>query len=166
MVAPNTNFDSIIRTRTYACVLAAAGTWCLLILLAPILNSDALYLLFHRICHQLDGHSLHVAGRKLGVCARCSSIYGSFFLTLIVYPLVRPLHISATPPRHWIVLSALPMVIDVAASMTGLRESTMLSRVLTGSLFGASAVFFVVPGFLGAMHHYFSVRTYSSPSPQ
>jgi hypothetical protein len=43
-------------------------------------------------------------------------------------------------------LAALPLALDFALGFFGIWENTHLSRVLTGALLGAVAVFYIVPG--------------------
>jgi hypothetical protein len=51
-----------------------------------------------------------------------------------------------------LLLIAAPMVIDVCLSFTGLVQSTTLSRVMTGSIFGFFAPWFIVPPLVEAVH--------------
>ncbi len=143
-----------LARTVYGILLAGGLFWCAAIVLAPLLEhlggsardaAGILYTFFHPICHQLDSHSFHLAGAKLGVCARCSSIYLSFVLGLLLYPVIRGLHNSAVPGRLFLAGAVLPMLLDVGLSLSGYWTSTLLSKALTGSVFGLSAAFFIVP---------------------
>jgi uncharacterized membrane protein len=148
--------------RIYLAFLFLVASWCAGILLAPLLKSfglaagSFLYLWYAPICHQIDQRSLHLAGEKLAVCARCSSIYGSFLLALLIYPLVQRLSSPSLPKRWWLLVAVIPMVIDVSLNVTGIHTSTVTTRAVTGMFFGAILPFYLVPplleGFTQAWH--------------
>lgn len=143
-----------LNKRTYFVLLSLVAAWCGGILLAPALKSahpeaaSLLYSLYAAICHQIDARSFHMFGAKLGVCFRCSSIYFSFFFSLIAYPWIQHLSSPSLPSRQWIALAVTPMVIDVLLSVTGIHSSTDLTRAVSGVLFGAILPFYVVPPLL------------------
>jgi uncharacterized membrane protein len=152
----------ITPSRVYAVVLSGSLLWCGLVLLAPTLGTESggfLYTFFHRICHQFDGHSLHIGGEPLAVCARCTAIYFSFPVGVLVYPLFRRVDSVSLPSRWLLAMIVLPMVLDVAGGMTGLHGVTLLTRLLTGSLFGGVIAWFIIPIAVGASSH-----IYPSPS--
>ncbi len=144
---------SPLARTVYGILLAGSLLWCGAIIAAPLLEhfggsprtAGMLYAFFHPICHQLDSHSLHLAGAKLGVCTRCFSIYLSFLVGLLLYPVIRRLRDTALPHRLVLAAALLPMLADVALSLSGYWTSTQLSRALTGSVFGLAAAFFIVP---------------------
>lgn len=153
----------------YLIILAATALWCGLLIAAPLLTlggegahvwSDALYDGFHRVCHQLDSRSLHLSGAPLPVCMRCSAIYFAFFLGTLLYPLVRPLRQPHAPSRGLLILALMPMLIDVAAGISGIADVTATSRLVTGAAFGFLIPFVVLPVVLGAVHEW---RTQSTP---
>lgn len=91
--------------------------------------------LYGVICHQFDSHSFHVNGEPLAVCERCTSIYFGFLLMLIrLLPRVQQKDFAAVP---LLLIISLPMFVDGMLSLTHMYEATTLSRVITGSLFGA-----------------------------
>jgi len=119
--------------------------WCAAIAAAPLLSSLGgplaasgafLYQLFSRVCHQIDGRSFHIAGYKFGVCIRCTSIYGAFFLGVLFAPFASRTIGRRLSSRSLILLSALPMAADVALSAFGIHESTAVTRMCSGALFG------------------------------
>src|SRR4029078_7266363 len=83
---------------------------------------------------------------KFAVCSRCTGIYFGFAFTLLLYPLVRSLRSTATPPRILLILASLPLAIDFSLTFFGFWENTHTSRLLTGALLGSVAVFYVMPG--------------------
>ncbi len=143
-----------VAYSAYGLLLAGTALWCAAIMAAPLFSTldggyaeaaGLLYSFFHPICHQLDSHSLHIGGAKLGVCTRCFSVYSGFLLGLLVYPAVRPLRATLLPHRFLLIGAAVPMVLDVGLSLLGLPAGTQVSRMLTGSVFGLTAPFFLVP---------------------
>ncbi len=106
----------------------------------------AIYRAFGTLCHQIPERSDFIDGHKLAVCSRCTGIYAGFAFTLLVYPLVRSLRNTATPPRSLLILAAVPLAIDFSLTFFGIWENTHTSRLLTGLLLGSVAVFYVMPG--------------------
>jgi uncharacterized membrane protein len=121
-----------------------------LIVIAPLtagsVFANSIYGGFAVVCHQLSERSYFISGHKLAVCSRCIGLYAGFALTLLMYPLLRPLRSVDWPPPVWLVLSAVPMTIDFALTFLGVWENTHTSRLLTGLLLGSATVFYVMPG--------------------
>lgn len=140
-----------ITRRTYLTFVTLVAGWCAGIVLAPLLASAApalsslLYGVYEPICHQIDGRSLHVGGAKLAVCARCTSIYFAFFVSLLIFPVLRTFDANALPHRFWIVAALAPMALDVAFSVVGIHTSSLLSRSLSGAIFGLILPFYLTP---------------------
>ncbi len=155
----------------YALLLAGTLVWCSGIVAAPLMEdgpwnsvSSFLYTFFHPICNQLDSHSLHIAGHKMAVCARCTSIYFAFLLGLLAYPMVRSISARSGAGRGWVALAVAPMLIDVALSVLRIHTSTAFTRVLTGGFFGLIAVFVVVPTVVDGLLELMT-RSRVQPSP-
>ena len=121
-----------------------------LIVVAPLTAdshlANSIYRGFAGVCHQLPARSYFIAGHKLAVCSRCTGLYAGFALTLLLYPLLRPIQTIDWPPPVWLVLSAVPMAIDFGLTFLGIWENTHTSRLLTGLLLGSVSVFYVMPG--------------------
>src|SRR5262249_53061220 len=107
-----------------------------------------IYGAFSLLCHQLPERSYFIAGHQLAVCARCTGLYGGFTLTLLLYPLIRSLKNTSMPPRSWLILAAVPLVVDVSINFFGFWHNTHTSRLFTGALLGSVAVFYVMPGII------------------
>jgi len=105
-----------------------------------------IYRAFGVLCHQLPERSFFIDGHKFAVCSRCTGLYGGFALTLLLYPLVRSLRTTHMPARKWLVLAAIPLLVDFSLTFFGLWENTHASRFLTGLLLGSVSVFYVMPG--------------------
>jgi len=156
--------------RIYAAFLASVGLWCLAIIAAPLLSTyggatgasiaDALYLGFSKICHQIDGRSLHLCGAKFGVCVRCSSIYFSFFAGLLVYPFLRRLDSRQVPDKRWLLLAIVPMAVDAFLNDAALHASDDVTRIVTGSVAGFTFAFFVLPLFIEAVRQLLDHRKF------
>jgi uncharacterized membrane protein len=126
-----------------------------LVLVAPLAAAgghgelaQVIYRAFGVLCHQLPERSYFIDGHKLAVCSRCTGLYAGFALTLLLYPLVRSLRTTTTPPRSWLLLAAMPLAVDFSLTFFGIWENTHTSRLLTGALLGSVAVFYVVPGLM------------------
>ena len=121
-----------------------------LIVVAPLTAgshlANSIYGGFTVVCHQLPERSYFILGHELAVCSRCTGLYAGFALTLLLYPLLRPLRSVDWPPPVWLVLSAVPMAIDFGLTFLGIWENTHTSRLLTGMLLGSVSIFYVMPG--------------------
>jgi uncharacterized membrane protein len=124
-----------------------------LIVIAPIAAAsghsevaEGIYRGFGVFCHQRPDRSYFIDGHKLAVCSRCTGLYAGFAFTLLVYPLVRSLRSAIIPPRKFLFLAALPLLIDFSLTFFGIWENTHTSRLLTGALLGSVTVFYVMPG--------------------
>jgi len=135
-------------------LLASVFIWCTAVVVTPLLASHAgtwatmsslSYKFFSRVCHQLDSHSFHIAGFKFAVCIRCTCIYASFFLGLILFPMIKRTTIARVHPARALILSLVPMGIDVALATLGIHESTRTTRSITGLIFGLALSIVLVP---------------------
>lgn len=126
-----------------------------LVILAPLAAAgghgelaQVIYYAFGVLCHQRPERSYFIDGHKLAVCSRCTGLYAGFAFTLLLYPLIRSLRTTSAPPRSWLLLAAVPLGIDFSLTFFGIWENTHTSRLLTGTLLGSVAVFYVVPGLM------------------
>ncbi|MHB9032268.1 MAG: DUF2085 domain-containing protein [Anaerolineae bacterium] len=88
-------------------------------------------------------------GYKVAVCERDTAIYGSMFLTGLLFNTfkgVKPLPIKV------FILLILPMVIDGTGQLIGLWTSTWLTRVVTGGIFGTACILLSYPYLQQGMH--------------
>lgn len=136
--------------RCYLVYILALSLWIGAILLAPLLASTGtyeplsrpIYLAFSWVCHQQGDRCLTLCGEPLAVCARCSSLYVGILLSSLVYPLVGH---PPTPRIRWLLIAAAPLVLDGGTQLVGLRESTMMTRTITGLVFGVAMAFYIAP---------------------
>jgi uncharacterized membrane protein len=143
----------------YSSLLLLSFVWLGAIIAAPyllaenhLISSVLLYQCFSAICHQMPDRSFHYWGYPLGVCSRCTGIYGGFLAGLLLYPILRNVGNGRFPTRWWLIAAAAPMIIDFAADYTKILANTFSSRALTGLLFGLVTAFFILPGFIAAFH--------------
>jgi uncharacterized membrane protein len=107
-----------------------------------------IYRAFSYVCHQIPERSFFIAEHQFAVCTRCTGLYAGFTLATVVYPLVRSLRQVEAPARKWLFLAAAPLAIDFTGSFAGIWNNTHFSRLATGALLGAVAVFYVMPGLM------------------
>jgi uncharacterized membrane protein len=108
----------------------------------------SIYAAFSHLCHQIPERSFLIGGYQFAVCARCTGLYAGFSVATCGYPLLRSLRRIDAPPRKWLFIAAAPLAVDFALGYLGIWENTHLSRFLTGTLLGAAAVFYVMPGLI------------------
>jgi uncharacterized membrane protein len=116
-------------------LLAVTGLGCSAILLAPLLENQALYNLFSSICHQKPERSWFLAGHPLPVCIRCASIYSGFLLALALK--ARP---SVPAFKVALVLSVLELIVAHA------WLDFVAARSVSGMMLGISAAGLVERG--------------------
>ncbi len=116
--------------------------------------SEILYTGFHRVCHQFDSRSLHVFGKPLAVCSRCTAVYGAFLLGTLAYPIVSDVRRPRQPSKLLLGLALAPMVLDVFFALLGVHETNTLTRLVTGSVFGILIPFVIIPVILGAVREH------------
>src|SRR5512147_2295581 len=126
---------------TYGVILAGTFLWCAGLLLAPACTTaggdlapigEALFGFYRPICHQIPERSISILGSVMGVCSRCSSIYGAFLCGLLVYPLVRRLRDPHEPSRALLLIAVVPMIVDAVWPGPVLYGATQMSRIVTG----------------------------------
>lgn len=103
---------------------------------------------FTYVCHQIPERSFFIADHQFAVCSRCTGLYAGFTVAVLLYPLVRSLRQTAAPQRGWLFLSAVPLMIDFALGFFEIWDNTHFSRLATGAVLGAVAVFYVMPGLM------------------
>ena len=132
--------------------------------------AQGIYGAFGTLCHQMPERSYFIAGYKFAVCSRCTGLYAGFAFTLLLYPFIRSLRTTVTPPRSLLLLAAIPLLIDFSVTFFGFCENTHTSRLLTGALLGSVTVFYVMPGIVDlSLRHSRTARpkaTFTLASPE
>lgn len=116
-------------------------------LAAPLLRmqgdpvSREIYALLGSICHQLPTRSLFLGDARLGLCARCTSLYGGMGLSFALALLVR-----ARPLPGWLLVAGLiPCLLDGLSASHGLWQSNTTLKLLSGSIAGSAIALFFHP---------------------
>jgi uncharacterized membrane protein len=86
-----------------------------------------------------------IVGWKVAFCERDVAIYGSVFLSGLVYALVRRRLKNWRMPFRYFVFFLIPMGVDGILQLFGFYESNWLVRTITGTIFGIGAVLFAYP---------------------
>ncbi len=140
--------------RTYFLILGGAVLWCIAIVAAPLCIAEGgpvgflgvvQYKFFHPICHQLDDRSFHILGKPLAVCVRCMAIYSGFLVGVLLYPCVGRRVRNGASQRAVLLLSVVPMLLDVLLDVIGIHQSTILTRCMSGGIFGLIVPYTIVP---------------------
>ena len=143
----------VTRPCIYGGLVSGAILWCLLIVLAPVLQckggcgkeiSVMIFRFFSPICHQNPARSLSLCGHVFPVCGRCLGIYIGFLFGTIFYPVFRGWN-DSTPQIKWLAWASVPSMIDFIVSVSGLAVIHNEARVAAGLVLGATAAFYVVP---------------------
>lgn len=96
----------------------------------------------HGLCHQLPERSFVAAGIQFPVCSRCTGIYiGFVFVVATLLWFYRGRHPRGGATAQFYVLVALgvaAMAWDGLTSYSGIRATSNLLRLVTGTLFGGS----------------------------
>ncbi|MBQ0051053.1 MAG: DUF2085 domain-containing protein [Treponema sp.] len=80
-------------------------------------------------CHQIPNRSFFYKGYQFPICARCTGVFISAFISLICVFLIRiPISIC--------VLMSFVMLIDWLVQAVGIKQSTNKRRLLTGLIGG------------------------------
>ena len=130
------------------------------------LISGTLYQAFSYVCHQQTERSFFIAGQPLAVCSRCAGLYAGFALTTLLYPLLTSLRRTDPPERKWLFMAAAPLAIDFSLGLLGIWENTHWSRFMTGALFGAVVVFYVMPALAELSHRFGATAVSDTKLPE
>jgi uncharacterized membrane protein len=98
---------------------------------------------YSRAVDHFDEQGNH--GYKFGVCSRDIAIYAMMFLGAILWPIFFRLDEDIWPPVIWLIISIIPVALDGGTQFIGLRESTNLLRLITGSMMGIGMSFYIIP---------------------
>lgn len=142
-------------------LLAGTALWCFAIALPPVCAvigygelSALIKNFFAPVCHQMDGHTLHLFGVPFAVCARCTAIYFSFLSGVVFYPHFqqRAISRSALFTFPGVALFLLPVLLDVLLNLAWLNiPYPNERRVITGLLFGFPLAIALTPLFTDAV---------------
>ncbi|MHB1048501.1 MAG: DUF2085 domain-containing protein [Bacteroidota bacterium] len=147
--------------RSLDIIIIAASMWIAGFVVAPFLAgsfiADILYRFYGVVCHQFASRSIVIHDHSLAVCARCSGIYIGFLAGVIAVRMSQPLRKREWRPVVLLAVSVIPMVFHVAGEMTGIVESSLTLRVVTGAWFGAGISFLLHRSLTAAMESLISI---------
>lgn len=102
---------------------------------------------FAPFCHQIPSRSFHIDGVQLALCHRCLGIYAALPLALASFMLFNPWKsFLSSQAKYIILLSLVPLGLDWALDFLGIWHNTPVSRLITGSLFGLVAGYYLAVG--------------------
>lgn len=88
-------------------------------------------------CHQRPDRSFFYHNYQFPVCARCTGCFIGYLMTLIVWRIYKTNMLTC-------ICLCLPMLIDWGLQYKNIRESTQLSRLVTGILGGIGVFSFEI----------------------
>jgi uncharacterized membrane protein len=143
-------------------VIIGASVWCAGFILAPYVNGtlpgELLYRMYSVVCHQFGSRSFHLHGSPMAVCIRCSAIYLGFLTVLIVLRFYSRLREAKFNSLLLAGITAFPMAVDGVCSLFGIYQATDVSRLITGSIFGAGMALLLHQPLAGTLHSFFLKR--------
>ena len=157
---------STISNIVYFVILVVSFVWVLLIFLAPFLyNMDGLsaqfgsyiYMFFSETCHQIESRSFILWGYKLAVCSRCTVIYLSFLLSVILYPFIWKIQNEKIPNIFVLIIPAFLVFADAFLDLTGILDNSFLTRSITGFMIGFVLPMFLIPGFINLVKSFYRI---------
>jgi uncharacterized membrane protein len=77
---------------------------------------------------------------------------------LLLYPCARRVEAETMPARQWLIIAAVPMMIDFTGHAAGIFTNTFWSRAATGMMAGAAAAFYILPGLVAVKWRASSMR--------
>ena len=99
------------------------------------------------VCHQMAERSFILEGMQMPFCARCTGIYTGAFFAFCFFFLKKRMGGAKPFSIPQAVLTGLAILLvglDGVSSYLGLRESSQLLRIVTGSLVGCVSVGFLL----------------------
>ena len=113
-------------------------------ILTPLVSDSVLfYPMLHKgyslVCHQQDAKLMEFFGIKTMVCSRCSGIYLG---TLVFAFLLIFVKFSKNFRIEYLILSAVPMIVDIILYSIGLYKYSKPTAFSTGFLFGSVGFYY------------------------
>jgi uncharacterized membrane protein len=132
-----------MNRRLYFSVLLLSVLWCSLLMgFSWLLHSGyfrlaaSVSLICSIICHQDPARSFRVCGVTLPVCSRCTTVYLGSLVGITLFPLMRHIEFLSRRLNYLLVISTIPVGLDVAINLLGIWNNTFLSRSISGGFLG------------------------------
>ncbi len=136
--------------KTDKLIIILLALWWVLVIGAPFLAylespvSGILYYFFSINCHQIPERSFFLFGKQLPICIRCTAIQLSFTMSALIY--IFSVEKREIPSKWYMIFALIPVALDGLTQMAGIRNSSVLMRIITGSIVGAVFAWYFVPG--------------------
>ncbi len=102
---------------------------------------------FEPVCHQLPHRSPHIGGTQLAVCHRCLGIYSAIPIAVVLFLFSKTVDpLIQTKAKFYFALSLVPIALDWGFNLSPVWHNTPASRLVTGSIFGLCAGYFLAVG--------------------
>ncbi|MBT8400672.1 MAG: DUF2085 domain-containing protein [Rhodothermia bacterium] len=106
---------------------------------------------FRKVCHQLPSRSFQIGETQVALCHRCVGIYAAIPLAILLFGVLRRWEgFIGRHPVWTIGASLMPMGIDWGADVVGIWSNTPTSRLVTGTVFGVVAGYFLARAVVNA----------------
>jgi len=100
------------------------------------------YSILRPLCHQASERSFHIAGYKMGLCARCSGLFIGLSVFGIAALIIRP---ARKIPFYLFVLTLAVFAADGIGNLFGLWNTGNILRFATGLVCAFGIVFWIYP---------------------
>ena len=103
---------------------------------------------FTMLCHQDPLRSFSLNGSVMAVCSRCIGIYGAFFVSVVLMPVLAHFSLPGSMVLLKFVIGVILLnIIDVLANSFSVWTNTLHSRFLLGILIGSTTALFLTNEF-------------------
>ena len=109
-----------------------------LVLALPFLNKA-----YSSVCHQQDFKLIEVLGFNSFVCSRCAGIYAGVLAVSFLLLFIR---VKENINIKYLLLSAVPLTLDVIFYNSGIYNYSKLAAFLTGLFLGSAGIYYFYIG--------------------
>ncbi len=95
-------------------------------------------IIFSKVCHQNPEKLINVGGQSF-VCARCVGIYTGGFISSLLILFSSRLNFF---DNKYLILSFIPVILDVGAVNLGIYSYSKTSALITGLILGSSVIYY------------------------
>lgn len=132
---------AVLLTVAWIVVFALEITAPLMVEICPA-TAGMIYTVLRPLCHQRPERSFHIAGHKMGLCTRCTGVFGGLTVFGIIAIIFR--WKKGLPFWGMLILLA-PLAIDGIGQTFGFWDTGNLLRFFTGLLASFGIVFWIYP---------------------
>ena len=132
---------AVLLTIVWIVVFVLEITAPIMVEICPV-GAGLIYSVLKPLCHQKAERSFHIAGHKMGLCTRCTGVFGGltvFGIFAIIFRWKKGL-------THWWMLILLaPLAVDGIGQTAGLWNTGNIARFITGLVAAFGIVFWLYP---------------------